>query len=400
MFENIIGQQATVATLRKELAEARFPAAVLLHGPLYSGKLSTALEIARVLTCGQQGEWSCSCSSCRQQRLLVHPATLLAGSRYFEAEIAAAAESLRRVRKAAAQYLFIRAVRKLTRRFDPPLWEGEESRIRPLAGTLAQVEEALDALIPDGELEEKTLERRLEAIIAGCRQLARALPAENVPIHLIRRASAWLHLTATGESPRRVLILENAEGLLEASANSLLKLLEEPPTDTFLILTTVRRAALIPTVLSRLRPYAFADRSPAETAEVLTRIFREEAGEYPSLREYFLHWREVNPAELESLAQLFVGAILPGREERGETGPLLLKLAEVFAGRPGRDSVATFFEELTLRFGRLLRDGRVPPQRLERWNAVLRRHQEACARYNQQPLLTMESLLFSLRRVP
>jgi len=58
------------------------------------------------------------------------------------------------------------------------------------------------------------------------------------------------------------------------------------------------------------------------------------------------------------------------------------------------------FEELTLRFGRLLRDGLVPPQRLERWNAVLRRHQEACARYNQQPLLTMESLLFSLRRVP
>lgn len=400
MFENIIGQQSTVATLRQELASGRFPSSVLLYGPPYSGKLSTALEIARVLTCGRQGEWSCDCASCRRQRLLVHPATLLAGSRYFEAEIAASAETLRRQPQGTARYLFIRAVRKLTRRFDPPLWEGEESRIRPLAGALAQVEEALDALTPEEEVEGRALERVLEAVAAGCRPLARALPAENVPVNLIRRAAAWLHLTAAGESSRRVLVLENAEGLLESSANSMLKLLEEPPPGAFLILTTVRRAALLPTVLSRLRPYPFGERGPEETAAVLTRIFREEAGSFPSLREYFLHWQEVNPEDLKKLAARFVAGVLAAGGERAEEGRLMQELAAYFSGRGARQSASVFFEELLLGLRRLLAQGAVSPHRLRRWNAILRRHQEACERFNQQPLLALEALYFSLRGSP
>ena len=199
MFENIIGQQGTIAVLRQELAGGTLPRALLLHGPPYSGKLSTALEIARVLTCMEGGAWSCGCPSCRRQRLLTHPGTVLAGSRYFEQEIAASADALLRTRTPPAQYLFIRAVRKLTRRFDPLLWEGEENRLRSLEGPLTQVEEALDALAPERQPmsgpEGKGLDKRLEAVKESSRLLARALPADNIPVSLVRRACSWLHLT-------------------------------------------------------------------------------------------------------------------------------------------------------------------------------------------------------------
>jgi DNA polymerase-3 subunit delta' len=414
MFENIIGQQGAVETLRRQLTEGSFPGAVLLHGPPYAGKLSAALEIARVLTCLKQGEWSCSCPSCRRQRLLVHPATLMAGARYFEADIAAAAGCLRRARTTQGRYLFVRAVRKLTRRFDPPLWEGEESRLRPLAGTLAQVEEALDALSPEepgsgeaeggkpegGKPEGRELaagepERRLDALLSACRQLARSLPQANIPIQLVRRAAAWLHLTSPGPGARRVLILENAEGMLEASSNSLLKLLEEPPPDAFIVLTTTRRAALAPTVLSRLRPYPFAERSRAETAEVLARIFREEAPTWDSLREYFLHWREVDSGRIGSFARSFVEALVSAGD--GSEGEILEGLAGLFAGKEAREAASIFYEELLARFGELLRAGAASPRRLARWNAVLGAHREACERYNQSPLLNLESLFLSLR---
>ena len=397
MFENIIGQAAAVETLRRELSAGRLPAAILLSGPRYSGKLSAALEIARVLTCGQRGEWSCTCPSCRRQRLLLHPATLLAGWRYFEADIAAAADCLRRVGSAPARYLFIRAVRKLTRRFDPPLWEGEESRLKPVSGALAQVEEALDLLSPEEAAGEAPIaEKMLEGVLAGCRQMARALPPQNIPLGLLRRAVSWLHLTAPGTGSRRVLILEAVEGLLETSSNSLLKTLEQPPGDAYLILTTSRRAALAPTVLSRLRTYAFSERGPEDTADVLSRIFRETDRQYASLRDYFLTWQEVDPRELEALARRFAG-VASGQETEQE---VLDRLKELFGDRkagdaPGRERASIFYQELLARFRALL--GEVEPRRLARWNALLRGHLEALERYNQSPLLNLESLLLGLR---
>ncbi len=419
MFENIIGQAATIETLRRELEIGRLPGAILLSGPRHSGKLSTALEIARVLTCALKGEWTCACPSCRRQRLLLHPATLLAGTRYFEADIAAAADCLRRTGTAQARYLFLRAVRKLTRRFDPPLWEGEENRLKPAAGPLAQVEEALDALTPADEGEParaqptvsqparaqsaapERLERLLETVLAGCRQLARTLPPQNIPLGLLRRALSWLRLTAPGPSARRVLILESAEGMLETSSNSLLKTLEEPPGDSFLILITARRSALIPTVLSRLRTYPFAERGPEETAEVLSRIFHEASGKYATLRDYFLAWQEVDPRELEALARHFAGA---ARGEDPEEG-VLEKLRELFGDRrsgdaSAREKASLFYQELLARLRAALGAGEIEAGRLARWNALLRGHLEALERYNQSPLLNLESLLLGLRRTP
>jgi len=402
MFENIIGQAATVQGLRRELEARSLPPAVLLSGPRYSGKLSVALEIARVLTCAQRGEWGCSCPSCRRQRLLLHPGTLLAGWRYFEADIAAAADCLRRAGKAQARFLFLRAVRKLTRRFDPPLWEGEEGRLKAAAGALSQVEEELDAFSPEAEQAPgqeggPELERRLEAVLAGCRQLARALPPQNIPLGLLRRAVAWLHLTPSGPGSRRVLILESAEGRLESSSNSLLKTLEEPPGEAYLILTTTRRAAGAPTVLSRLRTYPFVERGPEETAEVLARIFHEQDRQYTGLRDYFLAWQEVDPRELESLARRFAGAAR-GQEPQE---PVLDRLQELFGERrqgdaPARERALVFYQELLGCFRSLLLTGQLEPRRLGGWNALLRAHLEALERYNQHPLLNLESLLLGL----
>ena len=403
MFENIIGQESTIATLRRELSSGTLPQAVLLHGPPYSGKLSTALEIARVLTCARSGEWSCACPSCIRQRLLTHPGTVLAGSRYFRREIAASADVLLRTRKPPARYLFIRAVRKLTRRFDPLLWEGEDSRVRALGPVLAQVEETLDSLSPDrdegAEPKEKGLEKMLEAIQAGCRQLAQALPEDNIPINVVRRAAAWLHLTPGLGEIRKVLILENAERMLDSSANSLLKLLEEPPPNARLVLITVRRAALRETVASRLRPYPLVERGPEQSAEVLARIFREEGSSYSSLRDYFLRWEEVNPDELRLLAQRFVQSALAGPEEEAQpdSAGALEQITELASTRNGRQITVVFFEELTLRLQQLLQAGAIEPRRLRRWSDAFRQHLEALQRYNQQPVLNLESLYYTLR---
>ena len=53
------------------------------------------------------------------------------------------------------------------------------------------------------------------------------------------------------EGRARVFIIDEAETLNDSSANALLKVLEEPPSTSYLILITSRPAMLLPTILSR-----------------------------------------------------------------------------------------------------------------------------------------------------
>jgi DNA polymerase III delta prime subunit len=147
MFDNIIGQKPVVTSLVKSLDDSSLPRAMLFFGPQYAGKLSAALELGRIITCEERkGEWQCACAACRKQRLLLHPDVLLLGARDFDAEIAASADVLARTNKQSARFLFIRACRKLSRRFDPVLWDGDDSKIRQYASTISELEELLDAL--------------------------------------------------------------------------------------------------------------------------------------------------------------------------------------------------------------------------------------------------------------
>ena len=66
------------------------------------------------------------------------------------------------------------------------------------------------------------------------------------------------------EGKARVFLIDEADKLNDASANALLKVLEEPPRTSHLILITSRPAMLLPTILSRCQMIRFAPLAPAE----------------------------------------------------------------------------------------------------------------------------------------
>jgi DNA polymerase-3 subunit delta' len=66
------------------------------------------------------------------------------------------------------------------------------------------------------------------------------------------------------EGKARVFLIDEADKLNDASANALLKVLEEPPRTSFLILITARPAMLLPTILSRCQMIRFSPLTPAE----------------------------------------------------------------------------------------------------------------------------------------
>ena len=106
MFENVVGHGPPVAQLSVDRADGRLPRAILLHGPEYCGKLTIALELARGLTCtAGDAAWNCACRSCRLQRLLIHPDTVMIGPRYFMQEIRVAGDAYSRTPSKPTAYL-------------------------------------------------------------------------------------------------------------------------------------------------------------------------------------------------------------------------------------------------------------------------------------------------------
>jgi len=74
----------------------------------------------------------------------------------------------------------------------------------------------------------------------------------SISIDAIRQLQHFLQLKTVGNTPlRRAIIVEHAEALTTEAQNAYLKLLEEPPADTIMILTANNQRALLPTILSR-----------------------------------------------------------------------------------------------------------------------------------------------------
>lgn len=71
------------------------------------------------------------------------------------------------------------------------------------------------------------------------------------------------------EGRRRVVIIDDAEQIVPAAQDSLLKTLEEPPNATTFVLVTGNPELLLPTIRSRCQRLRFGRLSPGEVAEVL-----------------------------------------------------------------------------------------------------------------------------------
>ncbi|MCP5514270.1 MAG: hypothetical protein H7A26_02265 [Spirochaetales bacterium] len=287
MFDNIIGHTSVIEQMKKEISTNAFPPAVLLTGPLYTGKQTIALETARAITCSEKAHWNCKCESCRLNRVLSNPSILLLGSDLFIPEISTAKKLLERKKEAVSCFLFIRSVRKLLRRFDPVFTEENDTKYKKISALVNTVQDLLNDFDPEYLKGEDVIDidlKKAEIILEHCRTIVRDYNFSSIPVDQIRKAVYWLRFS--GYSSKKVIIIENAENMNDSSRNALLKILEEPPENTFFILLTSRPGEIIPTIKSRLRKYEFAGRTIAENKIVIEKIFREESAIFTDLKNY------------------------------------------------------------------------------------------------------------------
>lgn len=295
MFENIIGQQNVVSLLNSAVQTGALPPALLLTGPVYSGKLSVALELARSLTCEKNADWECECSNCQAQRELVYPYTVMLGGRYFEQEIVACGRVFLAEPCKASFLLFFRAIRKLLRRFDSFLWDEHDNHYRKAKTLLSQLGEQMSELDTSdyAQLAGKH-SKEIQQIMDKSIKLAVVLKGYHVSIGQIRALRHWCTTTSW---QKKIVIIEKVDRMNEGARNGLLKILEEPPQGLYFVMIAPSKSMVMPTLLSRLRTYLFLQRSTEEEGQVLQRVFRQKTCA-ASLAEFFCGGQRSNLEDL------------------------------------------------------------------------------------------------------
>lgn len=381
MFENLLFQQSFVKTIENEINNESLPQALLFYGEDFSGKLTAALELARVLNCDYEGDWQCQCKSCHQNRSLQHPYLLITGSRYFNQEIKQSAEFLKISKTKPAQFIFIRNVRKLINRYSKELWDKDDNKFKKVASSLNKINEILYLLEPERELpEDKELVKTIDKIVTECVKLSSELPKGNIPINQIRNISSWVRRSVSNS--KKVVILERADLMQDSSRNSLLKILEEPPKDTYFILISQKKNNVLPTILSRVRAYSFRNRSKGEQSLILEKLFKVKDTEF--LREYFNNFSETQNSEIEKSAISFLEGIT------SKTQPF----SSCFNLKVDPDTFNRFLVELTEQVRVEFLQGRLSISFVEELNSLVKESVSNQTYYNQSPILLLENLYY------
>lgn len=340
MFENIINQSA-VPYILEDVQNQKVPHSILFAGPENSAKMTTALELARVMSCEQHGEWTCACKSCIGMRAMSNVDFLILGSRDLTSEIKASAETFLKVQSAGSHFLFSRAVKKLLIRFDPRLWDSDETRFikaSPLVYDTSQLLNEVQTMLEKENTDK--LRSTVDKIIELTDKIQNTCMYETIPVNQVRKATSWIRLAPTGRF--KFLIIENAEKMQESARAAFLKILEEPPQYAFFILTTTRQAAIMQTILSRVRRYTFLARDAETERQIVTRVFHDELPSHfdsdKILNQYFQKFLPVAFEQIKAAALDFWNCTF-----RNYAAPDCRKLSTIknFIERQNTDEVKT-----------------------------------------------------------
>lgn len=208
MWDNIIDQEKAKAVLKNIFKSGKISHAYIFYGSDGIGKDATAVEFAKLLNCNDPVDGVEACDKCNN-------------------------------------CLEIDSFRSPLVKFVTALPAGKSSS-EDDSNPLEKLEKE-DFLVYLEEMELKAADKYHRITIPK---------ANDIRISSIRQIKKEIYLTGrTGK--KKVFIISGCDRMNTQSANSLLKILEEPPRDSVLLLTTAKLNSLLPTIIGRCQKIKF-----------------------------------------------------------------------------------------------------------------------------------------------
>ncbi len=396
MFKELARTQAGMAErFSSETTAGLFPQASLLVGSRYSGRMTAALELARVLSCRietAKGEERCRCASCQAFRQLENTNLIVISARDHQSVIETALSNYQRQRNEASRLFLLRSVRIQLLQYHGALMDQSAQKNQASYDAAAQASELLLEL---SDLDDGASAAAVDRIVKNLRAALKPLLVASrkntsISIAQVRAIQEWTGLTAMDGLPR-IVVIEALEQATEGARNSLLKMLEEPPENVWYILITENPGRIMQTILSRVRKYYFPMVTEEGRGRLLQECFFADPHQYDSLETYFLSCGGLDCHEAASLARRFLGGVLGEAPYSGED------LASFAAWVDESGQHAYVFRELLLSLEKEYLSGRIEASKAKRLSALVSETLNRAALFNQNRKLSIEGLYYRLK---
>jgi DNA polymerase-3 subunit gamma/tau len=339
------------------LDSGNFPYCSLFSGTRYSGRMYAAVNVADKLGAGLES-------------------TLVLSDRNNSIDIRAALNLYRKHRNATAADLLKRTVLTFLKQFHGALLDSQSQTGKR---KFSEAGEAMDLLSRLPSLKEDDVPKWADSLESSLEKLYPSPNTQAVTIGKIRDIRRWCsEYSADGKV--KVIIIEGIENSGESVSNSLLKILEEPPSDTYFILISSNPGRIGQTILSRVRHFVFPDMTVEEKNRILANLF-------------------VNPNDYRDLKSFFL--TMSGTDDK-----LLLQSAEILSTGKKPDINALvqeleknrtwsrFYELLTSEIRNRYNEGKISERKCSYLTEQIESMVSKASSFNQMNRLTFDFVLF------
>lgn len=300
-FDNLRNTQGNIAESLESALEGGFlPQSILFSGSRGTSRLTAALDLAYTLLGHEE-----------DRELLKNANIVFLPCRNLYSEIQAAINLYGQSKNRASRLYLIETVRKALMQYPSMLASAYDKKTQ---GYFNQAEEVA-TLLYDYEAEREYSDSEINTLLKCIQKnmtqafLNKGRRSSGVTIDEIRAIQDWF----SSSSDVKIAIIENLEESTEGAKNSLLKILEEPNENGYLILLSSNPQRLLPTILSRVRKYSF----PQLTEEKISRFIKDKFRlyeDYNSFEAFFFQLGADEGArkELDLNVSIYTDALLNG----------------------------------------------------------------------------------------
>jgi DNA polymerase III delta prime subunit len=283
-FDKIYKQEIAVNTILNGLSKNTLSQSLLFYGEPFSGKLTTALSLAKALNCpNTSNPYFCDeCKVCDKIERFSYPDVFVIDSDIYYIKLKQIVNLIGLVNfdivKKRLSVILNRFFSRLTAEYFS--LRGSFSGKRLSKNNMIDILSEYQYLINTAK-DETDLYKAIDKKVKSKSFLENINLIENfhnlniIPIQTIKNIMDKMNLSIS-EGKKKVIIFNGIELMKKEGSNAFLKSIEEPPKNSQIILITSNLNKILPTIKSRCYLIPFSKRSIDDIKKVFSRVYKKD----------------------------------------------------------------------------------------------------------------------------
>lgn len=280
-FENIYNQEIVTNTIKNGLINNKLSQSLLFYGETYSGKLTTALALAKAFNCPETPiyDYCDKCLSCKKIERFSYPDVFVVDSDSYYNKFFQLVELLPKADFEIIKYHFEINISRFYSRLVAEYFPLKSS-VKGKKLSKSRIVETIDEyqnLIRNAKNKKdltKAIDKKVQRItfLGNISLIESFQNLDNIPVLTIKEMMNKMNLSTT-EGKRKVFIFNGIEYMKVEGSNTFLKSIEEPPKNSQIILISNNLPRILQTIKSRCYLIEFKHRDLDELVDIYSKVF-------------------------------------------------------------------------------------------------------------------------------